>query len=74
MNTRLMILPAKDHASIRLISIPDDYEQHEVFRHVVGLIAKAEEENPDYSWEDIAVVLEDHGFDQVDFILGPSLD
>ncbi len=74
MNSKLMILPAKDHKAIRLVRIPDDYEEHEVFRHVVGLIAEAEEQNPDCDWEDISTILEDHGFEPVDFILGPALD
>jgi hypothetical protein len=74
MTNRLMILPSKDHKVTRLISIPDDFEEHEVFRHVVGLIAEVEEQKPDYTWEDIAAILEDHGFEQVDFILGPELD
>ena len=47
MNDNLMILPADVPANIRLIQIPDDFEQHEAYRYVTGLIAKAEE-NPDY--------------------------
>ena len=74
MSDTLMILPSKDCTDIRLVRIPDDIEQHEVFRHVTGLIASVEEEGPGYSWEDIATVLEDHGFEPVDFILGPALD
>ena len=74
MNNKLMILPAKDHKAIRLIRMPEDFEEHEVFRHVVGLIAEVEEQNPDYGWDDIAAVLEDHGFEPVEFILGPELD
>jgi hypothetical protein len=74
MSDTLMILPSKDCTDIRLVRIPDDIEQHEVFRHVTGLIASVEEEGPGYSWEDIAAVLEDHGFEPVDFILGPALD
>ncbi|MDH5445419.1 MAG: hypothetical protein OEY52_07665 [Gammaproteobacteria bacterium] len=74
MDNKLMVLPAGDHKAIRLVRIPDDYEEHEVFRHVVGLIAEAEEQNPNYTWEDISLVLEDHGFEPVDFILGPALD
>lgn len=74
MNTRLMIFPCKDKKETRLISIPDDYEEHEVFRHVVGLIAQIEEENPSYGWEDIMTTLEEHGFEQVEFILGPELE
>ena len=74
MNDTFMILPATDPVAIRLVHIPEDYEEHEVFRHVTGLIGKLEEENPDYDWDDIAAVLEDHGFETVDFILGPALD
>lgn len=74
MSDTLMILPSKDCTDIRLVRIPDDIEQHEVFRHVTGLIASIEEEGPGYTWEDIAAVLEDHGFEPVDFILGPALD
>jgi hypothetical protein len=69
----LMILPAAEPANIRLIQIPDDFEQHEAYRYVTGLIAKAEE-NPDYTWEDILDLLEERGFEAVDFVLGPALD
>ena len=69
MHARLMILPASDSTAIRLVR-----EQHEAFRHVTGLIASVEEQKPDYDWEDIAPTLEDHGFEPVDFILGPALD
>ncbi len=68
-----MILPANDSSSIRLIQIPDDFEQHEAYRYVTGLIAQAEED-PDYTWDDILDLLEERGFESVDFILGPSLD
>ena len=68
-----MILPANDAENIRLIQIPDDFEQHEAYRYVTGLIAKAEE-NSDYNWDDILDLLEERGFESVDFVLGPSLD
>lgn len=74
MSGPLMILPAGDPAAIRLVRIPDDFEAHEVFRHVTGLIAQLEEDDPGYSGDDIVAMLEDHGFAPVDFILGPSLD
>jgi len=74
MKGTLMILPAADPQAIRLVRVPEDYEEHEVFRHVTGLIGKLEEENPGYDWDDIAAVLEDHGFEPVDFVLGPALD
>lgn len=74
MSNKLMILPAGKRSDIRLIRIPDDFDEHEVYRHVTGLIAEVEEDNPDYSWDDIQAMLEDHGFDAEPFILGPALD
>jgi hypothetical protein len=70
----LMILPASDARAIRLVRIPADYEAHEAFRHVTGLIAAVEETDPDFDWEDIAAALADQGFEPVDFVLGPALD
>ena len=72
--SRLMVIPASDAKAIRVIQIPEDLEEHEAYRHVVGLIAQVEQENPDYSWDDILAVLEDHQFQPVEFILGPHLD
>ena len=74
MQPELMILPAADAAAIRLVRIPPDFEAHEAYRHVTALIASVEEDNPDYDWEDIEDVLEDHGFETVEFILGPALE
>ncbi len=74
MSETLMILPAKDPTAIRLVRVPDDFEEHEVFRHVTGIIASVEESNPAYSWEDISNELEDHGFIPLTFVLGPELD
>jgi len=74
MPEKLMILPAADTQAIRLVRVPDDYEAHEAFRHVTGLIAAVEEADPDYDWEDVAAALADQGFEPVDFILGPALD
>ena len=73
MSNNLMILPASEPANIRLVRIPDDFEQHEIYRYVTGLIAKVEED-PEYTWDDILELLEDRGFELVDFILGPSID
>ena len=73
MNKKLMILPAKDTKDIRLLRIPDDFEEHEAFRYVTGLIAKAEESS-DYDWDDILDLLEQKNFEVVEFILGPQLD
>lgn len=74
MKNRLMVLPAHDYKSIRLVQVPDDYEEQEVFRHVTGIISSVEEENPSYNWEEVSAALEDHGFEIVDFLLGPALD
>ena len=73
MSNNLMILYANEPENIRLIQIPDDFEEHEAYRYVTGLIAKAEEDS-EYTWDDILDLLEDKGFESVDFVLGPSLD
>ena len=73
MSKPLMILPSSDSNSIRLVRLPDDFESHEAFRHVTGIIAAVEEQQPDCSTEDILASLEDHGFEPVEFILGPAL-
>jgi hypothetical protein len=73
MNKNLMILPTKDPKNIRLLSIPGDFEEHEAYRYVTGLIAKVEEDS-DYNWDDIFDLLEQKGFEIVEFILGPQLD
>jgi len=74
MKNNLMILPAKDSKAIRMIRIPQDFEEHEAYRRVTSLIASVEENNPNYDWTEIADLLEDNGFEQVQFILGPGLD
>ena len=73
MSDKLMILPSKTPEKIRLIKIPDDYEEHEVYRFATGLIASIEEQIPDYDWEDIMEALEEQGFSEVEFILGPEI-
>lgn len=73
MSNNLMILPAGKPENIRLIQIPDDFEEHEAYRYVTGLIAKAEEDS-DYTWDDILELLEERGFEVIDFVLGPSVD
>ncbi len=73
MPSRLMILPSKIFEQIRVVSIPDDFEEHEVYRHITGIIARVQEEIQDCAWEDVAEALEDHGFSPVDCILGPEL-
>ncbi|NOX07879.1 MAG: hypothetical protein GXP22_00030 [Gammaproteobacteria bacterium] len=72
MSKKIMLLPASNSKDIRLLLIPDDYEEHEAYRTVTGLIAKVEEEYPDSGWEELADTLEDHGFIPQQFILGPE--
>lgn len=74
MGVRLMLLPAKNIEGMKLVSIPDDFDQRDALRHATALIASIEEENPDYNWEDIAAALEDHGFEAQEFMIGPELD
>lgn len=73
MSNKLMILPSDEHENIHLIRVPDDFEEHEVYRYVTGLIAKVEEDS-EYTWDDVLELLEDRGFEPVNFILGPSLE
>lgn len=73
MSDKLMILPSKVSDKIRLVKIPDDYEEHEIYRRATGIIAGVEEKIPDYDWEDILEALEENGFNEVEFILGPEL-
>ena len=74
MSARLMVLPACAQEKIRLVQIPRDMEQHEAYRHATGVISRVEEMNPDYDWQDIEDALDEHGFETVDFVLGPALD
>ena len=71
MDTRLMLLPAKTMEQVRLLEIPRDYEEHEAFRHVVGIIAAVEEKEG--SVDDMIEALEVQGFIPLDFLLGPDL-
>ena len=73
MSDKLMILPSKVSDKIRLVRIPDDYEEHEIYRRATGIIASVEEKIPDYDWDDILEALEENGFNEVEFILGPEL-
>lgn len=74
MTEKLMILPSKDTGKIRLLKIPEDYETHEVYRAATGAIARAEDNVPDYNWDDLMEELEDMGFEEVSYILGPEIE
>lgn len=68
-----MLLPSKDPKKIRIIKIPRDYEEHEVYRAATGAIARIEDNVPDYDWQDLMEELEDMGFEEVEFVLGPEV-
>jgi len=71
METRLMLLPAAKLEQLRLLEMPKDYEEHEAFRHVTGIIAAVEEQQG--TVDDIIEALEAQGFQPVPFLLGPDL-
>jgi len=73
MAAKLMILPSKDSNKIRLLKIPTDYEDQEVYRAATGAIGRIEDNLPDYEWEDLMEELEDMGFEEVSFLLGPEV-
>ena len=73
MSDKLMVLPGSVHEKTRLVKIPEDYEEHEVYRLATGIIASIEERIPDYDWDDILEALEEAGFSEVPCILGPEV-
>ncbi len=73
MSSKLMLLPSKDPQKIRLVRVPEDFEEHEIYRVATGVIASVEEQIPDYNWDDILEMLEEHGFSEVEFIPGPEI-
>ncbi len=73
MGERLLLLPSGEFGKIRLVNVPNDVDEHEAFRNATGVIALVEESNPNHSLEDIEDALEEHGFELVNFILGPEL-
>jgi len=73
MSNKLMVLPSKDPQNIRLLKLPDDYEEHEVYRAATGAIARIQENVPDYNWDDLMEELEDMGFEEVAYLLGPEV-
>jgi hypothetical protein len=74
MAERLMVLPSKDVSRIRLVTVPEDMSPHEAYRFVTGLVAEVERTGEDQWVEDVLDLLEDHGFEGMDFALGPPLD
>ena len=74
MKPQFILLPAKSLDQSRLLRIPEDYSQRDALRAATSLIADVQENNPKCNWEDLAASLEDHGFEVVEFALGPTLD
>jgi hypothetical protein len=72
MASRLMVLPSREFGKIRVVAIPEDVAEQEAFQHATGVIAGVEEQGS-YSPEDIEDALEEHGFQAVEFLLGPEI-
>lgn len=73
MSSRLMLLPSKDAERVLLVSVPDDIAVPEAYRHVTGVIAEVED-GASGQPDELIDALEVHGFELVEFSLGPSLD
>ena len=54
--------------------MPDDISERDALRHATALIGSIQEDDPDSTWEDILPVLEDNGYFEVVFSMGPELD
>jgi len=74
MAKRFMVLPSKDVGKIRLVTVPEDMAPHEAYRFVTSLIAEVGHTGEEQWMESVLELLEDHGFEKVDFVLGPPLD
>jgi len=70
----LMVLPSKDVGKIRLVTVPEDMSPHEAYRFVTGLVSEVERTGESQWVNEVLDLLEDHGFESLDFVLGPPLD
>lgn len=70
---RIMVLPSRHPEQLRVVSIPEDIEAHDAYRHATGIIAAVQEENSDCTWEDLQEALEAHNFRVLEHVLGPEL-
>ena len=73
MSVRLMILPSRDARNTLLVRVPEDCTEQEAYRHATGVIAALEERGPLRDRGDVIEVLEAHGFEVVQHLLGPEL-
>jgi len=74
MTERYMVLPSKDPARILLVTVPEDLGEQESYRLVTGVVAEVEMAAGDEGLDDVKEALEEHGFEPVEFVLGPALD
>lgn len=74
MTGRIMVLPSKNPARIRLVTVPQDLGPQEAYRLVTGLVAEVEEAAGDEGLAGVMEALEGRGFEAMDFVLGPALD
>ena len=74
MSGQLMVLPHNDPARVRLVRVPEDVSAQEAYRYVTGLIAELPAADGEPAIDAVLDALEDHGFERLDFILGPALD
>jgi hypothetical protein len=74
MAERFMVLPSKDVGRMRLVSVPEDMSAHEAYRYVTGLVSEVPRDDDDHWLEGVLDCLEDHGFETVELVIGPSLD
>jgi hypothetical protein len=74
MAQRLMVLASKDVGRVRVVTVPEDMSPHEAYRYATGVVAELPRTDGDQWVEDVLDALEDHGFEPVGFILGPTLD
>jgi hypothetical protein len=74
MTGRIMVLPSKNLARIRLVTVPEDLGPQEAYRLVTGLVAGVEEAEGDDGLAEVMEALEGRGFEAMDFMLGPALD
>jgi hypothetical protein len=74
MTRSIMVLPSKDPARIRLVTVPQDLGPQEAYRMVTGLVAEVEAAAGDEGLADVMEALEGRGFEPLDFVLGPALD
>lgn len=74
MECNIMVLPSIHPEKTRVLRIPADMDRKEAFRYATGVIAESEECSPDCDWDEIEDALNEHGFETLDFVLGPFLD